>query len=235
MSKNKQMHSEMTEIVGADRATAGPASIAQGVYGARGNLELLACDAVDGLWVFWFNADHDDDPLQTPEVPPGRWSAGLHFAAGARYVDAQIVQSPLGPNHLEVLALDAEGVLQSWYWSPEAAFTRRGTDAASDVARFRLGEPDDEGALRATTLGGDGRIRGFASAPLPYPERSWHPASAGPALDDERAVHRLGELGVLHRVVPGTALSADSTRHGGTVELVWREHDGLLRHRDVPA
>lgn len=235
MSKNKQMHSEMTEIVGADHATAGPASIAQGVYGARGNLELLACDADDGLWVFWFNADHDEDPLQTPEVPPGRWSAGLRFAAGTRYLDAQIVQSPIGPNHLEVLALDAEGALQSWYWSPEAAFVRREADAASDVARFRLDDPAHDGTLRVATLGRDGRAPAFESAPLPYPERSWHPASEGPPLHDERAGRLLGELGALQRALPGTARSAASTRHGGTVELVWREHDGLLRHRGVPA
>ncbi|MGO7984214.1 hypothetical protein ACC691_41005, partial [Rhizobium johnstonii] len=65
MSKNKQMLSNSIVVVGAERPTSGAVSLAQGVYGARGNLELVACDSTDGLWVFWFNSDLDSDPLET--------------------------------------------------------------------------------------------------------------------------------------------------------------------------
>ncbi len=121
-------------IVGPDRPTAGAVSLIQGVYGARGNLELVACDVEDGLWVFWFNADLDTDPPADSDVPPGSWSAGLAFAAGRRYRQAQILQSVLGPDHLELVALTADGVLESWYWSPAPGFQRRDPAVAVGVS-----------------------------------------------------------------------------------------------------
>ncbi|GLI26490.1 hypothetical protein ARHIZOSPH14_07320 [Agromyces rhizosphaerae] len=209
--------------------TLGPVSLAQGVYGARGNLELLACDAHDGLWVFWCNADLPTDPPADGDVGPGQWSDGLHFAAGDRYTRAQIVQSVLGPDHLEVLALTAQGILQSWYWSPEHGFLRRPTDAADSVRTFALAH--EHGVLRVTTETSSGELRHFRSEAAGYPERSWADASEGPGLDDD-ALAALVAAGVAaDDVEAGTARAARSTRGGGTLELTWRDAaTGGIRH-----
>lgn len=232
MSKNGQMLSSHSVVVGPSRATAGPVGLVQGVYGARGNLELVACDAADGVWVFWFNSDLDTDPLETPDVPPGSWSEGLHFAAGTRYVDAQILQSTLGPSHLEVLALAADGVLQSWYWSPGPGFQRRTTDAATAVVRFGASHAD--GALHVTIEDVDGAVRHVMSSPDGYPARGWVAASDGPALPAD-ATEAVVAAGVDRRgVVAGTARAAVSRRDGGAIELTWRDAAGDIRHLAVP-
>ncbi|KQZ85168.1 hypothetical protein ASD56_02025 [Microbacterium sp. Root166] len=207
-------------------------SLVQGVYGVRGNLELLACDARDGLWVFWFNADLDTDPLETPDVPPGSWSAGLAFAAGHRYVDAQILQSALGPNHLEVLALTEDGVLQSWFWSPGPGFQRRVTDAATAVARFHA--THDEGALFVTVERVDGARSHLVSCTSDYPSRGWFEAVDGPGFPEDAAGAVIDAGIASDTVQPGTARSASSTRDGGTTELTWRDASGAIRHLGVP-
>ena len=227
MSKNKQMLSNFIMTVGADRPTAGPVGIAQGVYGARGNLELLACDRVDGLWVFWFNADGPDDPPSTAEVPPGQWSAGLFFAQGRRYVDAQIVQSTLGPDHLEVLALTEDGLLESWYWSPAPGFQKRRPDAAASVARFRLSHRD--GILFVDLEHRDGTSAVLSSGVAGYPDRVWRAVEGSGVVGDPFAESALRAQGITD-VVPGTARSTQSTRDGGTTELVWRDRGGSIRH-----
>lgn len=217
-------------VVGIDRPTSGPVSLVQGAYGARGNLELVACDDTDGLWVFWFNADLVTDPLTTPDVPPGAWSTGLAFAGGDRYLDAQILQSVLGPDHLEVLALDARGVLQSWYWSPGPGFQRRTTDAAIGVSRFIA--VHDTGALNVT-FERDGAIAHLVSPPRGYPARTWLPAADGPSLGaDAHAV--LVAAGVPSTAIePGTARTAPSHRGGGMTELTWRDRSGRIRHAGI--
>lgn len=232
MSKNKHMHSGTSTQVGPATCTAGPVSLVQGVYGARGNLELVACDAVDGLWVFWLNADLDDDPPATPDVPPGHWSAGLSFASGRRYVDAQILQSTLGPDHLEVLALTAEGELETWYWSPGPGFQRRKVDVAGRVARFVA--THEQGTLRVTVSHRAGDVQHLVSTPREYPSRTWLPAESGPSLDVDAAQAVVATGVSAEDIVPGTARAATSTRHGGTVELTWRDADGGIRHLGVP-
>ncbi|WP_308798856.1 hypothetical protein [Agromyces silvae] len=230
------MHSEIAAVVGPDRSTAGAPSLAQGAYGVRGNLELLACDRTDGLWVFWFNADLVTDPLETPDVPPGAWSAGLSFASGHRYLDAQIVQSSLGPDHLEVLALDERGALQSWYWSPGLGFQRRAADAATDVSRFTLTHV--AGSLDAIVVGRDGGARRLVSdADAPgYPDRTWNTSPAGETdtrstREDPRVRALIVAAGEVEaQIAPGTARSARSTRNGGTTELTWRDTAGRIRH-----
>ncbi|MEU1972986.1 hypothetical protein ABZ477_15130 [Microbacterium sp. NPDC019599] len=226
------MHSEPA-VVGADHIhTSGVPSLTQGAYGARGNLELVACDAADGLWVFWFNADLDTDPLETPDVPPGSWSAGLRFAAGRRYVEAQILQSTLGPDHLEVLALAAGGILESWYWSPGPGFQRRVTDAATGVAAFAADH--DRGTVRVAIRDVEGAMRGLVSPPRGYPSRVWLPAEGGPSLGID-AADAVTAAGVpAETVEPGTARSTVSTRSGGMTELTWRGADGSIRHLGVP-
>lgn len=231
MSKNGQMLSESVQLVGPAIATTGAVSLVQGVYGARGNLELVACDAADGLWVFWFNANVDGDPDDSPEVPRGTWSAGLRFAGGSRYRDAQIVQSTLGPDHLEVLALDAGGTLQSWYWSPGPGFQRRVTDAATDVARFHLVHV--RGELRVTVTDESGKTRHLASTPAGYPERGWAEAPDGPGSMPDATDALVGAGVPASDILPGTARSSRSRRRGGTTEFTWRGTDGGIRHLGV--
>lgn len=235
MSKNVQMNSV---VVGAERMTVGAASLAQGVYGLRGNLELVAADVSDGLWVFWFNADLPTDPLETPEVPQGSWSAGLHFAGGHRYRAAQILQSPLGPDHLEVLALTVDGVLQSWFWSPGPGFARRDVDAAREVSGF-LAEIIADGTIVVHADRLDGTRSAVTSDAAGYPERSWSVADAvrtGPLHDVAAAEADLIAAGVERaHLAPGTARRALSTRGGGTLELTYRDASGDLRHLPVPA
>jgi len=227
MSKNEQMHS----VIGPGRGTTGAARPAQGVYGSRGNLELVACDDADGLWVFWFNSDHDSDPVAAPDVPPGTWSAGLHFAAGDRYTEAQILQSPLGPDHLEVLALDDGGTLQSWYWSPGPGFARRAADAATDVTRFTTSIASD-GTLTVDYVDLGFAHRRAMSGTADYPERSWtvQSSESEPQYDADAEVAAAG----IRSLLPGTARAATSTRDGGMRELTWRDVDGTLRHVAVP-
>lgn len=223
------------QIVGRHRDTVGSGSVTQGVYGERGNLELVACDARDGLWVFWFNSD----PLGTPPsggVEPGRWSDGLAFAAGSRYIRADILQSTLGPDHLEVLALDDAGVLQSWYWSPGPGFQRREGSVATGVGRFAAEHRD--GTL---TVAVDGpQPATWESDAAGYPNRIWRRVAASVVRldspgDDDRARRALLQAGIDSAgIVAGSARCASSTRDGGTAELTWRGSDGLLRHLGVP-
>lgn len=235
MSKNNHMHSTTSLRVGPDIATEGAVGLAQGAYGARGNLELVACDVADGLWVFWFNTDLEADPLETPAVPPGSWSAGLRFAVGCRYRDAQIVQSTLGPNHLEVLALDDSGDLQSWYWSPGPGFQRRVTDAASDVTRFAVAH--ERGSLFVTIADAEDAVRHVTSPPRGYPSRAWVPSATGPLLaDDGIARAALIAAGIADSdIAAGTARCAPSTRAGGTTELTWRSASGSIHHLGIPS
>lgn len=235
MSKNKQMRSKRATAVGPSRRTAGAASLVQGVYGTHGNLEAVACDETDGLWVFWFNADEPGYPSPSPDVPPQTWSAGLAFAAGARYRDAQVLQSTLGPDHLEVLALDDEDVLQSWWWSPGSGFQRRSTDAATGATVFAA--EHDDGTVRVTWRSADGTVHHLASTPDGYPVRRWQAVTDGPGLpaDDTAARWQAINAGVdAASIAQGSARAAASTRAGGTVELVWRDVDGSLRHLGVP-
>ncbi|WP_341935778.1 hypothetical protein MRBLWO14_001449 [Microbacterium sp. LWO14-1.2] len=224
------MHSRNIILVGRDRDTWGPAGLTQGVYGTRGNLELVACDAAEGLWVFWFNADSADDPLTTPDVPPGAWSSGLGFADGSRYVDAQIVQSTLGPDHLEVVALTAGGVLESWYWSPGPGFQRRAPVVADGIRAFRLTHRDGELEVAVESLDGGRSL--IVSPAIGYPERFWSACDGAAPLDDD-AAGMLAAHGI-RDAQPGTVRSARSSRDGGTTELTWRDADGGIRHLGIP-
>jgi hypothetical protein len=235
MSKNDHMHATCGIAVGRGRHTRGAVSLTQGVYGARGNLELVACDAVAGLWVFWFNADLPTDPPSDAAVPAGSWSAGLHFASGRRYVDAVILQSTLGPDHLEVLALDVQGALWSWYWSPGPGFQCREKPAVTGVGRFAAGH--DAGTIGVTLIDRGGAIRHLVSGPSGYPDRSWDPASTGQSFPtEEEARGQLAAAGIyLTDAISGTARTATSTRNGGTTEITWRDGAGDIRHLAVPA
>ena len=235
MSKNDHMLSRNAAEVGPTHETRGPASLTQGVYGARGNLELVACDAEDGIWVFWFNADHPTDPPAAADVPPATWSAGLRFASGRRYEEAAILQSTMGPDHLEVLALGGDGVLESWYWSPGPGFQQRPGAVATSVRAFTA--EHDDGTVWATVEHQDGSVDHVVSDAVGYPERVWRRSAGGPVLTPDREARRLIEAtGVAPAdITPGTARRHRSTRDGGTTELTWRDGSGRLRHLGVPA
>jgi hypothetical protein len=206
MSKNEQMTRAVIDDAGR---TAGPASLCQGVYGARGNLELIVPDAADGLWVHWFNSDLPSDPAASADVPPGTWSGGLRFATGRAYAAAVILQSPLGPDHLEVLSVTRNRELESWYWSPGPGFQRRGTVVSgTDAIAATIAQ---DGALDAAARV-TGAWRRLVAGPEGYPERRWvdtGPTEAPPASRNAECV---------------------STRNGGTLERVVREPDGVLVH-----
>lgn len=155
----------------------GPALI-QGRYGRRGNFELVAPDAADGLWVFWFNNDEAcDAPEGRVDVPagppPGAWSTGLRFAHGLRFDDVQMIQSVHGPDHLEVIARSGPTV-HRYRWSPEAGFTAEGTLPAPPAGgRVALAETSPDGVLHAAVpLAGSGVALLSADASA-YPVLRW--------------------------------------------------------------
>lgn len=199
MSKNEQMH------LRSPRPTRGPASIAQGVYGAAGNLELIVADASDGLWVHWFNADPPGtEPVSG--VSPGEWSGGMLFAEGTAYESAVIHQSRRGPDYLEVIAVRADGGAESWYWSPGPGFQRRdGVLPGGGPASLS----EHEGGF-LLQLG----ERVFAAGADSYPALRWREAT--PEGAD-----------------PGSLRVAVSTRNGGMLELAYRR-GGQLHHESVP-
>lgn len=214
MSKNEQMTERPPLEIGPDRPTVGPPSLTQGVYGARGNLELLVADPVDGLWVYWFNADEADDPGD-PAVPRGAWSEGLRVAVGTRYAAGVLLQGELGPDHLELLALTAAGEVESWWWSPGPGFQRRSdivTRGVAVAARTRPG-----GIVDVDVRDDAGTWWRWSSGPAGYPRREWEPL--GPVTGSDP-----------HPDVATTV----STRRGGTLETVRRDADGRLRHASEP-
>ncbi|MBL3683167.1 hypothetical protein D3229_12575 [Leucobacter aridicollis] len=231
------MHSLSILTVGPNHEGVGAPSLVQGVYGAVGNLELLSCDREDGLWVYWFNSDRESDPCETPDVPAGTWSAGLHFASGAAYAEAQIMQSSEGPNHLEVLALTRAGALESWFWSPGPGFQRRGTpawsrDGADRVEAFNA--VISGGQVSVTVRTSHGTLRRLHSDTTRYPERHWEASATGPGLTDGWA--DLAKLRLVEpaEAIPSTAREASSTREGGMREVTWRGADGRVRHWGLP-
>lgn len=198
MSKNEQMR------LVTPRPTRGTPSLAQGVYGDAGNLELIVADAVDGLWVFWFNSDAPGtDPVSG--VAPGEWSGGLLFAEGTAYVSAVIHQTRRGPDYLEVVATTEHGSAESWYWSPGPGFQRRGVIEAHGMPVLT----EHEGGF---ILQLDDRV--FTASAAAYPQLEW--AEATPAAVD-----------------PGTLRVALSSRGGGMLELTYLaggapHHDSVL-------
>lgn len=231
MSKNGHMHP--TQRVVSPGGSTGPAAVAQGVYGQRGNLELLVAHAIDGLVVHWFNSDPPgSEPVSG--VAPGSWSAGLQFAHGTRYRAAQIAQSPLGPDHLEAIALTATGALEHWTWSPGPGFVTHGTLARA-VVDAELSVSAD-GALRIEVLTVEDERLTLDASPEGYPMRTWSTSAASGAVRNVDAALTLVRAASIP--LPGTEPRdlrvARSTRDGGTLEITWRDDEGYLVHAAAP-
>lgn len=222
-------------------ASVGPISLIQGRYGLVGNLELVTVDPQDGLWVHWFNSDPDGtpgpEPLQGP--PPGEWSGGLRFAHGRRYTDVRMLQASHGPHFLEVAALDTDGGVRRFVWSPDAGFTEHESIAHDVAALADLSEASD-GALVLHAAKRDGGPVAWRAEASDYPDLTWLPTDVPAPLPlgvvDGRTV-RLAACAdaVVEFPGPVTVLSSTaSTRLGGSVELVARVSDSL-QHATVEA
>ncbi|MFI7386224.1 hypothetical protein [Streptomyces sp. NPDC049813] len=153
----------------------GGIGLAQGRYGLRGNLELVLCDAQDGLWVLWFN---NDPPGTAPEPggpPPGEWSGALRFATGRRYDEVTVVQSRHGPHHLELLARSGDAA-HRLRWSPESAFTAEPPPPCGPARSVTVAETGD-GTLWTASLTPDGALRTLRADASAYPRLTWTDAT----------------------------------------------------------
>lgn len=209
---------------------AGTPGLVQGVYGRRGNLELVAPDPEDGLWVFWFNNDEPESE-PAPGARPGCWSAGLRFARGRRYEAAAIVQSRHGPDWLEVAAT-AEGLLRRFTWRPETGFTEEGDSwpavgpaAAVETSDWFLhvaaAQPGSGVAIRSTAgterlVATETLVSGVALL-LPDAELMWA---------DGTGVHAEGGF-----VAPGRAPAAATDPRTGERHVAWID-DGRVHRQD---
>lgn len=169
----------MPELPPSVRGTDFPAlhgapGLTQSHYGARGNIELVAPDPRDGLWVFWHNTDPETETpgaAPVPGPPPGCWSGGLHFAAGHRFETAAVLQSRNGPDHLELLAREG-GTLHRFRWSPEPGFTHEGVLPVRAAGAAGLAEGAD-GTVHAAVPLADGGVAHLTADPGGYPTLDW--------------------------------------------------------------
>ncbi|QKW17772.1 hypothetical protein HUT16_00690 [Kitasatospora sp. NA04385] len=225
-------------------------SLTQSRYGLRGNFELVAPDAEDGLWVFWHNNDPADGPPPETGPPPGAWSGGLRFAAGHRFDDARIAQSVHGPDHLEVLARSGPQV-HRYRWSPGPGFTHEGVLPVRAAGAVALAE-DPLGTLHAAVPLPGGGVAHLTADPARYPVLDWRTLRTVPTDGEAEAatlvpdpgrpgaVHLLVQAGgAVHHVppaagppwtppVPGVAHTAFADRDGA-LHLITAGRDGRLR------
>ncbi|GJF34596.1 hypothetical protein KNE206_72960 [Kitasatospora sp. NE20-6] len=180
----------------------GTPALAQSRYGLRGNLELVAPAADDGLWVLWHNNDPADGPEPPTGPPPGAWSGGLHFAAGHRYDDVRIVQSAHGPDHLELLARTGPDVHRH-RWSPAAGFTREDALPVHAAGAVALAE-DPLGTLHAAVPLPGGGVAHLTADPTRYPALDWRTLRTVPTdgrADAVTLVPDPGRPGAVHLLV----------------------------------
>jgi hypothetical protein len=146
----------------------GSPGLAQGAYGDRGNLELLAPAAGGGLWVFWFNADQTEHRRGAAR---GCWSGGLHVFGGHDVRLARISQVSAGPRFLEAVALTGDGSLHRLYWTPDDGFVDAGVIATGVVAASQIVEA--EAALHLLAVTTDSRVLHLRASLDTYPSATW--------------------------------------------------------------
>lgn len=196
---------------------AGRPGLAQGRYGAEGNLELVVPAVDDGIWVGWFNLDLHET---WSGAAIGAWSGALKFAGGHRYVSADVTQVDAGPDFLEVIALTTDGVVRRHVWSPGPGFVDHGELARSVVSCTALVQMAD-GTLSLALTRRDGLRRIVTATPTgSYPE-----------LTFDEAVHPEEGRPVVHPAVgpEEEAEAAAEVRVGGRTErhVVTRRGDRL--------
>lgn len=171
----------------------GRPGLTQGVYGDRGNLELVAPAEDGGIWVFWFNADAIDrrsGPL------PGSWSGGLHFA-GVRPVRAvAITQVSQGPDFLEVIVLSDAGA-ERYYWTPAAGFIDAGILIPYARAVSALAVNADGSSFRLAAVSPAGEALRLTAQTASYPHLDWLIEPAGNASEAVVLDVGHGSLGML--------------------------------------
>lgn len=157
---------------------AGRPGLAQGRYGAQGNLELVAPAVDDGLWVGWFNSDPHDD---RSTVRSRSWSGALRFGRGRRYVSADVTQLDVGPDWLEVIALTDGGDLVRHVWSPQSGFVEQPIlrSAVRDHSCIVVG-PD--GCHHLAVLDADGTVVVLSGHPVAAP--GWEPVELRVGVSD---------------------------------------------------
>jgi hypothetical protein len=143
--------------------------LTQGAYGDAGNLELVV-PGIDGLWVYWFNADPVD---RRHGAVRGHWSGGLNIARGMRFSAANITQMSAGPLFLEVLALQMGGQVRRMYWTPSDGFVDAGVIATGAKAVTPVIQGTDHARFSSTQT--DGTVSIFSAPISKYPKLMWIP------------------------------------------------------------
>ena len=188
---------------------AGSASVCQGVYGEVGNLELVAPDPEDGIWVFWNNTSRVDVPAGPQS---GQWSGGLRFMQGNRFEAVVVLQSVRGPAFLELVARSGP-VVHRIVWSPEG-FAGHGpiaSNACGDPSLLEL----PEGQLHAL-VPTDAEIMHLVAKPSSYPLLTWKrlPGVSVPAAASVAVSYGAGGGGVW--AVARSGLSGTISRWNGS-------------------
>lgn len=210
---------------------AGRPGLAQGRYGAEGNLELVVPAVDDGIWVGWFNLD----PHETwSGAAVGAWSGALKFAGGHRYVSADVTQVDAGPDFLEVIALTTHGVVRRHVWSPGPGFVDHGELARSVASCAALVQGAD-GTLSLDLTRRDGSALVLTATPTgSYPQLRFDEAAHPEEVSPPRrpAAHPAGHPDghpARHPVEGADATAGAEVRVGGRTErhVVARREDQL--------
>lgn len=196
---------------------AGRPGLAQGRYGAQGNLELVAPAVDEGLWVGWFNSDRYDD---RSTVRSRSWSGALRFGRGRRYVSADVAQLEVGPDWLEVIALTDAGDLMRHVWSPQTGFVEqpRLRSGVRDHSALVVG-PD--GCHHLAVLDADGTVVVMSGNPVAAP--GWEPAERRVGVSDSAvsAAWHVDHLDVVTSSQGRVLVRCELVDRDGGPDLLW--------------
>ena len=196
-------------------AISGRPGLTQGVYGDRGNFELVAPAEGGGIWVFWFNADLVD---RRSGPPPGSWSGGLHFAGTRRVRTVAITQVPQGPDFLEIMALSDAGA-ERYYWTPADGFIDAGILIPYARAVSALTVDADGSSFRLAAVSPAGEALRLTAQTTSYPHLDWLIEPAGNA--SEAVVLDVGDGSM------GTLVADHVSTPAGAVPGFWSTVNGV--------